>query len=59
MGLYSKITKVKKPYYRIGVQHYIYYNRQVHKIGILYYLYRRHFSRRYSTGLYKRSVFKT
>ena len=58
MGLYSKVTKVKKPYHWTGVWQYIYYNRQVYQIGILYYLYKRNFSKRYSTGLYKESVFK-
>ena len=30
MGFYSKVTKVKGPYYRIKIQYYIYYSRQVH-----------------------------
>ena len=30
MGLYSEVTKVKGPYYKTGVQHYIYYNKQVY-----------------------------
>ena len=59
MGLYSKVTKIKRSYYRTGVWQYIYNNRQVYQIGILYCLYKRDFSKRYSTGLYKRSVFKT
>jgi hypothetical protein len=58
IGLYSEVTKVKGPYHRTGVWQYIYNNRQVHQIGILYCLYKRDFSRRYGTGLYKRSVHK-
>ena len=27
IGLYSEVTKIKGPYYKTGVQQYIYYNR--------------------------------
>ena len=58
MGLYNKVTKIKRSYYQTEVWQHIYNNRQVHQIGILYYLYRRDFSKRYSTDIYKKSGYK-
>ena len=58
VGLYSEITKVKRPYYKTGVRHYICYNRQVYQIGILCCLYKRNFSKGYGASLCKKSVFK-
>ena len=56
MGLYSKVTKIKKSYHYLKVKYNIYNSRQIYQIGIFYCVYRRDFSKKYNTNLYKRSV---
>ena len=41
MGLYYKITKVKRSYYRSRVRRNTRSSRQIHEVGILYYIHGR------------------
>jgi hypothetical protein len=59
MGLYSQVTKVKGPSYRIGTQQYTSSSKQVYQIEILYTIFKKHDIRKTFKDLYKRSIYKT
>jgi hypothetical protein len=59
MGLYSQVTKIKRPSYRTGIWQYTSNSRQVYQVGILYTIFKKHDVRGTFKDLYKRSVCKT
>ena len=58
MGLYSKVAKVKRFYYRLGIWYNLYNSRQVYEVGIFCCVYKGNFSKKYSINPYKGSVCK-